>query len=36
MPLLVFVPIPLPAFETNDRFSPNVVESYAIESQHNA
>jgi hypothetical protein len=35
-PLLVFVHIPLPAFKTNDRFSPNVVESYASESQHNA
>jgi hypothetical protein len=36
MPLLVFVQIPLPAFKTNGRFSPNVVERYASESQHNA
>jgi hypothetical protein len=34
--LLVFVHIPLPAFKTNDRFSPNVAESYASEDQHNA
>jgi hypothetical protein len=36
MPLLVFVHIPLPAFKTNGRFSPNVDESYASKSQHNA
>jgi hypothetical protein len=35
-PLPVFVHIPLPTFKTNERFSPNVVESYAGESQHNA
>jgi hypothetical protein len=36
VPLRVFVLIPLPAFKTKDRFSPNVAESYASESQQNA
>jgi len=32
----VSVHIPLAAFKTNERFSPNVVESYGSESQQNA